>query len=237
MYKKVSIIIPVYNEQGTIKTVLDQVKQASALGLEKEIILVDDFSTDGTREILSRRFSRDSDLASEKIIYHEKNKGKGAALHTGFAAATGDIIVIQDADLEYDPAEIQIVLKPFLESDAKVVYGSRYLKPSDSLGFWHSLFNKSFTHVGNILIGQKITDLMTCYKAFDRNSAQTVLNNLESQRFGFEPEVTAKLSKAGFKIIEVPISYRPRSADQGKHMNFKGQIESLWALVKYALLS
>lgn len=230
VYKKVSIVIPIYDEEKTIKQVLGAVRSANVLGLEKEIILVDDFSTDGTRAILQNL--NDSTL---KIIYLPENRGKGAALHEGFAAATGDIAVIQDADLEYDPAEIEKVLRPFIESDAKIVYGSRYLVPSEGLGFWHSLFNKLFTQVGNILIGQKITDIMTCYKAFDREIIDKVFPTLESKRFGFEPEVTAKISKLGFKIMEVPISYQPRTHHQGKHMNFKGQIESLLALIKYSL--
>ncbi len=230
-YKKVSIVIPVFNEEATIEQVLALVKKASVLGMEKEIILVDDFSSDRTREILQGL--NDPDL---KIIYQKQNQGKGSALHDGFAASTGDIVVIQDADLEYDPAEIEKVLQPFLNSDAKVVYGSRYLKPSQGLGFFHSLFNKLFTQVGNILIGQKITDIMTCYKAFNREVVNKVFPSLESQRFGFEPEVTAKVTKQGYAIVEVPISYQPRSHHEGKHMNFKGQVESLLALIRYSLL-
>ncbi len=229
-YRKVSIVIPIYNERSTIEQVLSQVKSASTLGLEKEIILVDDFSTDGTRDFL-----KSLNDPSYKIFLQEKNTGKGGALHQGFDLATGDIVVIQDADLEYDPAEIQKVLEPFLKSDAEVVYGSRYLKPSEGLSFWHSLFNKLFTQVSNILIGQKITDVMTCYKAFSRNALNSFVDKLQSQRFGFEPEVTARISKAGFKILEVPISYKPRSIDEGKHMNLKGQVESLAALIKYSL--
>jgi glycosyltransferase involved in cell wall biosynthesis len=229
-YRKVSIIIPVYDEEKTIEQVLDGVERADVLGLEKEIILVDDFSTDGTREILKKRTH-----PNLKVIYQDENQGKGSALHVGFAAATGDIAVIQDADLEYDPIEIKTVLEPFLQNNAKVVYGSRYLKPSEGLGFWHSLFNKLFTQIGNFLIGQKITDIMTCYKAFDREVIDNVFPKLESRRFGFEPEVTAKVSKLGYKILEVPISYQPRTHHQGKHMNFKGQVESLLALIKYSL--
>jgi len=228
---KVSIIIPVYNEVSTIRTVIDQVKKASTLNLEKEIILVDDNSTDGTKELLTGL--NDSSL---KIIFHKENLGKGGALHSGFAAATGEIVVIQDADLEYDPAEIQKVLKPFLDSKAQVVYGSRYLQPSPDLNFWHSFFNKLFSKISSILTGQKVTDVMTCYKAFSRQALLSFSDRLESQRFGFEPEVTAKITRAGYKIIEVPISYAPRNKSQGKHMNFKGQIESLWALIKYSLL-
>ncbi len=229
-HQKVSIVIPVYNEKETIEQVLSGVRSAGVLSLEKEIILVDDFSTDGTREILENL--NDPNL---KIIYQNENRGKGAALHAGFAAATGDIAVIQDADLEYDPIEIEKVLKPFFDTEAKVVYGSRYLNPSQGLGFWHSFFNRLFTSVGNFLIGQKITDIMTCYKAFDREVIDKVFSKLESQRFGFEPEVTAKISKLGYAIYEVPISYQPRSKNEGKHMNFQGQIESLLALIKYSL--
>jgi glycosyltransferase involved in cell wall biosynthesis len=228
-HKKVSIII-VYNEKETIEQVLSGVKSANVLNMEKEIILVDDFSTDGTREILANL--NDPSL---KIIYQNENRGKGAALHTGFAAATGDIAVIQDADLEYDPIEIEKVLKPFIESNAEVVYGSRYLHPGPGLSFWHSFFNKLFTAVGNFLIGQKITDIMTCYKAFDREVIDLVFPTLQSQRFGFEPEVTAKISNLGYKIHEVPISYQPRTKGEGKHMNFQGQIESLLALIKYTM--
>ncbi len=229
-YQTVSIVIPVYNERATIETLLSQVQAADTLGLQKEIILVDDHSTDGTTE-----FVRSLSAPNLKVFVHEENQGKGGALHTGFDKTSGDIVVIQDADLEYDPAEIHKVLKPFFDSDAQVVYGSRYLNPSEGLGFWHSFFNKAFTQFGNMLIGQKITDLMTCYKAFTRPVLDSFVSKLESKRFGFEPEVTARVSKSGFKIIEVPISYTPRSADEGKHMNFTGQVESLAALIKYSL--
>ena len=229
-YKKVSIVIPVYNERGTIEQVLREVKSANTFGLEKEIILVDDFSTDGTRDFL--KSLNDPEL---KIFLQEKNTGKGGALHKAFDESTGDIVIVQDADLEYDPKEIEKVLEPFIKFDAQVVYGSRYIKPSQNLGFWHSFFNKLFTHVSNILIGQKITDIMTCYKAFSRPALESFLKKLESQRFGFEPEVTARVTRAGYKIIEVPISYQPRSHYEGKHMNLKGQVDSLKALIKYSL--
>jgi len=229
-YKKVSIVIPVYNERSTIEQVLAQVKIAPTHGLEKEIILVDDCSTDGTKDLL-----KNLNDPSLRIFYHPKNQGKGSALKTGFKQATGDIVVVQDADLEYDPSEIIKVLAPFINTSAQVVYGSRYLNPSQGLGFWHSFFNKMFTAFSNILIGQKITDIMTCYKAFDRQVLESFLNRLESKRFGFEPEVTAKVSKAGYKIMEVPVSYNPRSHGEGKHMNLKGQLESLAALIKYSL--
>jgi glycosyltransferase involved in cell wall biosynthesis len=228
---KISIIIPVYNEEKTIEELLNQVLKAPVLGSEKEIILVDDNSSDRTREFLKNLNNPDI-----TIIYHDVNQGKGAAIHTGFAKATGDIVVIQDADLEYNPNEIESILQPFFSNNAKVVYGSRYLKPSEVLGFWHSFFNRAFTYVGNLLIGQRITDLMTCYKAFSREVLDKILPNLESKRFGFEPEVTAKVSKLGYKIYEVPVSYNPRTVDEGKHMNLRGQLESLFALIKYSLL-
>lgn len=229
-YKKVSIVIPVYNERATIETVLDQVKSVPVLGMEKEIILVDDHSTDGTTE-----FVNNLNDPKIKVFIHEINLGKGGALHTGFKQATGDIVVIQDADLEYDPNEIEGVLAPFLNSDAQVVYGSRYLGHQAGLGFWHSFFNKSFSKFSNLLTGQRITDIMTCYKAFSRLALNSTVDELRSKRFGFEPEITAKISSAGFKIFEVPVTYRPRSKGQGKHMNLKGQIESLIALVRYGL--
>lgn len=228
-YKKVSIIIPVYNEQGTIETVIKQVRDAKVAGLEKEIILVDDCSTDGTLDLINQ-FG-----AGLKIIEHKINQGKGAALQTGFNLATGDIVVVQDADLEYDPKEIEKAIMPFLSENANVVYGSRYLMPSQGLGFWHSFFNKLFTAFGNILIGQKITDIMTCYKAFNREALNSFKDKLESKRFGFEPEVTARVSKAGYKIIEVPVSYHPRGKKDGKHMSLRGQVDSLMALIKYSL--
>lgn len=227
---KISIIIPVYNEVQTIQKVIAEVKAVPVAGLEKEIVLVDDGSVDGTKELLQKLNEQ-----SLRVIYHEKNLGKGAALLTGFKSATGDVAIIQDADLEYDPKEIEIVLKPFLENRAKVVYGSRYMGLHPELNFWHSLFNKIFTQFGNILMGQKITDIMTCYKAFDREVLDKLVPILQSKRFGFEPEVTAKVTKLGYKIFEVPISYRPRSGKEGKHMNLQGQIESLLALIKYSL--
>ena len=229
-YRKVSIVIPVYNERSTIEELLEAVAKASTLGLEKEIILVDDCSTDGTTDFFNKL-----NLENSQILFHKKNQGKGAALHDGFAVATGDIVVVQDADLEYDPVEIEKIIKPFVESKAQVVYGSRYLKPEKKLAFWHSFFNQIFTDIGNIFIRQHLTDIMTCYKAFDREVLEKILPKLESQRFGFEPEVTAKISKLGYKIFEVPISYTPRSKEEGKHMNFFGQLESLWALFKYSI--
>ena len=229
--QKLSIVIPVYNEQATIEHVLEKINKASTLGLEKEIILVDDASNDGSIETLKNLKQQDL-----KIIYHLENQGKGAALCTGFAAATGDVLIIQDADLEYDPNEIEKVIAPIIEGHAHVVYGSRYLNRSASLSFWHSYFNKLYTKLGNLLTKQKITDLMTCYKAFDREVLDKITPLLRSKRFGIEPEITARLSKLNYQIQEVSVSYHPRTHKEGKHMNFQGQIESLWALIKYSLL-
>src|SRR5690242_19745963 len=199
VYKKISIVIPIYNEKNTIAEVLRQVQQADVLGLEKEIILVDDFSTDGTRQ-----FVDDLDDPIFKKSFHERNFGKGAALLTGFRQSTGDIVVVQDADLEYDPSELKNIIAPFMNEKVSVVYGSRYLRPSPGLGFWHSKFNQLFTLVASVLLRARITDIMTCYKAFSREALNSFVKDLESQRFGFEPEVTARLAKKGFQIYEVP---------------------------------
>jgi len=229
-YKKISVVIPVYNEINTIKDIIDQVILANTFNIEKEIIIVDDHSTDGTSELLLKL-----NHPAIKLLTLASNQGKGAALKKGFEVARGDIVVIQDGDSEYNPQELHKVIRPILEQSAKVVYGSRYLASSPGLGFWHSLFNKLFTRLGNALTGLDLTDLMTCYKAFDREVLNSFLQRLESKRFGFEPEVTARIAKAGFKIIEVPVSYKPRSSEEGKHMNLKGQVESLLALIKYSV--
>ncbi len=230
-YNKISVVIPVYNEASTIKGILDQVVLVNTFNIPKEIIVVDDNSTDGTAEFLNHLNNPDI-----KPIHLSVNQGKGAALKAGFKIATGDIVVVQDGDSEYDPKEITLVLKPFIEAGAKVVFGSRYISPSTGLGFWHTMFNRMFTSLGNIFLGIKLTDIMTCYKAFDREVLNSFLEKLEAKRFGFEPEVTARIAIAGYKIIEVPISYHPRSSKEGKHMNLKGQLDSLTALIKYSLI-
>lgn len=229
-FRKISIVIPVYNEVNTIKNIIDQVVLINTFNISKEIIVVDDHSTDGTTELLNSINNPEI-----KSIHLSENQGKGAALKRGFMEAAGDIVIVQDGDSEYDPKEINKVLKPLVETKAKVVYGSRYISPSTGLGFWHSLFNKWFTFFGNWLLGANLTDIMTCYKAFDREVLNTFLHKLEAKRFGFEPEVTARVIKAGYKIYEVPISYSPRSSAEGKHMNLKGQLDSLKALIKYSI--
>jgi glycosyltransferase involved in cell wall biosynthesis len=232
VYKKVSIVIPVYNEQRTIQTVVDVVRSALTCGLQKEIILVDDCSRDGTREKL-----RQLDYPDVKVIFHENNTGKGGALRSGFKSATGDIIIVQDADLEYDPHEYEILINPFLSAKADVVYGSRYLKSGlrQVPRFWHTFFNKLFSTFSNMMTNIYLTDVQTCYKVFNRKVLQEVGLKLESKRFGFDPEFTAKIAKKKFKIMEVPVSYYPRTRVAGKHMDLKSELEAVWVVIKYNL--
>jgi glycosyltransferase involved in cell wall biosynthesis len=228
MYKKISFIVPVFNEIKTVPQIIEKIKAADVSGLVKEIILVDDYSTDGTREYL-----KNISEPNIQVFFKEQNQGKGACLKLGFAQATGDIVIIQDADLEYDPAEVGKIIDVF-QKDPKVsvVYGSRYLTKSHEHKFWHTKFNQLFTAFSNLLTGQHLTDIMTCYKAFDRAVLNKIVPMLRSQRFGFEPEVTVLISKLGYKIKEVPISYIPRNTKEGKHMNFKANLECLLVLVK-----
>lgn len=228
-YRKLSIVVPVYNEIRTLKDVLEVIKSAPVLEMEKEIILVDDFSTDGSTDFL--RTLEDGQFVT---VFHQENQGKGAALKSGFLKATGDIILVQDADLEYDPHEYEILLKPFFEDKAEVVYGSRYLQNTRKQvhRFWHTFFNKLFTYFSNALSDLYLSDVYTCYKAFNRDVADAVVPGLSSKRFGFEPEFTAKIARGGYKVIEVPISYYPRTYALGKHIGLKDAIEGLWVIIK-----
>jgi len=220
---KLSVIIPAFNEARTIKEVLKKVEESP---IDKEIIIVDDFSSDGTRDILRNLGDK------YKIIYHEKNKGKGAAIKSGFKEATGDIIIIQDADLEYNPEEYGNLLKPILDGETKVVYGSRFLNrlhmPRYKLFY---LGNKFLSFLLSILYGQKISDMETCYKVFKREVVKNII--IKSNRFNFEPEITAKIIKAGYKIKEIPISYASRSFAEGKKINWKDGVSAVYTLVKY----
>jgi len=233
-YKKISIVIPVYNEKNNIKKILNRVKEAEVFGLKKEIIIVDDFSNDGTREILKKL--KDPYI---KIFFHEVNKGKGSALRTGFSKATGDIIVIQDADLEYDPNDYIILLKPILSGKTKVVYGSRFMQKS-IIGKerWaiptHYIGNKLLSFATSILYFRWISDMETCYKMFTREVLKSL--KLRATRFDFEPEITSKILKKGYKIVEVPINFNPRSFEEGKKITWKDGIKALWCLLKYRIV-
>lgn len=220
-----SIIIPCYNERENIINILDKIDQVE--GIRKEIIVVDDCSTDGTRDILE---SEVKDRVAQ-LIYHEKNGGKGAALKTGFAHATGDIIIVQDADLEYDPMEYKDVILPIVEGRARVVYGSRF-KNAPAKGYLaNRLANKFLTVLSNLFTHQRLTDMETCYKAFRREIIQSV--DIKEKRFGFEPEITAKISDMRIRIHEVPISYYPRTNEEGKKIGFKDGLRAIYCIVKY----
>ncbi|MFZ2054494.1 MAG: glycosyltransferase family 2 protein [Candidatus Aminicenantales bacterium] len=223
---KLSVIVPVYNERQTIGEIIRRV-QAVDLGREKEIIVVDDGSTDGTREAL-----QSLDLPGLRIVLHEKNKGKGAALRTGFDRAEGDIILIQDADLEYDPREYPELLVPILDGRADVVYGSRFLGgPHRVLYFWHYVGNRFLTTFSNMLSNLNLTDMETCYKVFRRDILKKI--NLKSPRFGFEPEITVKLAKLRCRIYEVPISYSGRDYAEGKKIGWKDGLAALFHLIRF----
>ena len=227
---KLSIVVPVYNEKKTITQVLERIENTP---YEKEIIVVDDFSTDGTREIL-RSFDSSARIPSARFLYQPVNQGKGAALRAGIAAATGDIVIVQDADLEYDPADYAILIKPINAGLADVVYGSRFLSgPHRVLFFWHSLGNRILTLLSNMFTDLNLTDMETGYKAFRRELFSKL--TIEENRFGFEPEITAKIAKLRCRIYEVPISYFGRDYSEGKKITWKDGFAALYFIVKYNL--
>ena len=233
-FKKLSIIIPAYNEGPTIHFILEKIDSVILLGnLEKEIIVVDDCSSDQTVDRLNDYKKKHPDQTIQ-LIQHPKNQGKGAALHTGIKQATGDILVIQDADLEYDPNEFNILLKPILDGFADVVYGSRFIggKPHRILFFWHSIGNKILTFLSNALTNLNLTDMETCYKMFRTDVIQSI--DLQEKRFGFEPEVTAKIAKIkGVRIYEVGISYFGRTFEEGKKIGWKDGFRAIYCILKY----
>lgn len=226
---KLSVIIPCFNEIGTISQVVKAVKNSPVK--DCEIVIVDDCSTDGTRELLRSQIESEVD----QILYHKKNMGKGAALRTGFAAARGDIIIIQDADLEYDPQEYPILIEPILKGKADVVYGSRFqgCGPHRVVYYWHRVGNGLLTSLSNMLTNINLTDMESCYKVFRREVIQSI--KVQEHRFGFEPEITAKVAKMGCRIYEVGISYYGRTYKEGKKIGWKDGIWAVYCIIKYNL--
>lgn len=224
---KLSIVIPVYNERKTLLEILKKV-EAVELPIDREIIMVDDFSTDGTRDILKTLEDK------YRILYHSVNKGKGAALRTGFKHVTGDIIIIQDADMEYDPEDYPKLLKPILAGRTKVVYGSRFLKKHKVIHRSHYLGNIALSILTSLLYFRWLTDMETCYKVFTKDVLDSL--RLRARRFDFEPEITAKLIKRGYRIIEIPISYKSRAFNEGKKITWRDGLKALLYLLKYRVM-
>ncbi len=243
---RVSIVIPVYNEKSTIDEILRRVLDTE---VPKEVIVVDDCSTDGTRQILENMAARqangeayapaqdtsgDIELRDLRFFFQTPNQGKGAALRLGFAQATGNIVLVQDADLEYDPRDYGVLLGPIIDGRADVVYGSRFLSgPQRVHYFWHYVANRMLTLLSDIFTNLKLTDMETCYKVFRREVLQGI--ELKSNRFGFEPEITAKIAKHKWRIYEVPISYAGRTYEEGKKITWKDGMQALWYIVRYSL--
>lgn len=228
---KLSVIMPCYNEINTLEKILERVRH---VGLADEILIVDDGSTDGTRDIL-RRIEAEAppDL---RVIYHERNQGKGAAINTGFRHATGDVYLIQDADLEYDPRDYPVLLQPIEEGISPVVYGSRFLGgPRKAMNFWNMVANKGLTLATNVLYNAILSDMETCYKVFRAEVVSDI--NIRARGFEIEPEITAKVLKKGIRIYEVPISYNGREWHEGKKIHWTDAFKALWALVKYRFVN
>jgi glycosyltransferase involved in cell wall biosynthesis len=227
--KTLSVVIPVYNERQTISAVLDRVRMAPTPGLKKNLVVVDDASTDGTADYL-----RDLSADDLTCLFHPRNRGKGAALRTGFAVASGDVIIVQDADLEYDPDEYPKLLRPIVDGRADVVFSSRFLAGEEHrvLYFWHAVANKFLTLLSNMSTNLNLTDMESCYKAFKREVMEKI--HLEEDRFGFEPEIVAKVARLGCRIYEVGVSYAGRTYLEGKKITWKDGIRALWCIVKYS---
>ena len=222
---KLSIVIPIYNERETLEILIAKV---NSVDYDKEILLIDDFSSDGTREVLKRYENKEN----FQVLYHDHNQGKGAALRTGFSNVNGDIIIIQDADLEYNPADYGTLIEPILDGRADVVYGSRFLGgPHRVLFFWHSIGNMVLTTFSNMLTNINLTDMETGYKVFTKRVNDTL--TFKCDRFGFEPEFTAKVAKNNFRIYEVPISYNGRDYSEGKKITWKDGVAAIWYIIKF----
>ena len=222
---KLSIVIPIYNERETLETLIARV---NSVDYDKEILLIDDFSRDGTREVLKKYENKEN----FQVLYHDHNQGKGAALRTGFSNVNGDIIIIQDADLEYNPADYGTLIEPILDGHADVVYGSRFLGgPHRVLFFWHSIGNMVLTTFSNMLTNINLTDMETGYKVFTKKVNDTL--TFKCDRFGFEPEFTAKVAKNNFRIYEVPISYNGRDYSEGKKITWKDGVAAIWYIIKF----
>jgi glycosyltransferase involved in cell wall biosynthesis len=244
---KISIVVPVYNERNTVEEILRRVLETS---LRKEVIVVDDGSSDGTREILEAMAERQRSgaesasaqdggeaipLADVRFLFQARNQGKGAALRRGFSVATGDIVLVQDADLEYDPRDYPRLLEPIIDGRADVVYGSRFLGgPQRVHYFWHYVANKFLTLLSDMLTNLKITDMETCYKVFRREVLTGI--QLKSDRFGFEPEITAKVAKGKWRVYEVPITYAGRTYEEGKKITWRDGMHALWCILRYRIL-
>lgn len=225
-----SVVVPVYNEERTLEKLVDAVR---AVPIRKQIVLVDDYSKDNSLKVIES--FADDDRNSFVKLHHEANRGKGAALRTGFAAATGDAVIIQDADLEYDPAEYPQLLAPILADKADVVYGSRFMggAPHRVLYYWHSVGNKFLTTLSNWFTNLNLTDMETCYKVFRTPVIKEILPSLQQDRFGFEPEITSRVARAGLRVYEVGISYNGRTYAEGKHIGWRDGFRAIWSILKY----
>ncbi len=231
-----SVVIPVYNERTTIERLVEAVDAVPLPGMQKEIILVDDGSTDGTRDVIR---SFEARFPSLVVVFQEKNSGKGAAIRTGMKRAAGEFCIIQDADLEYDPREYALLLEPLLDGRADVVYGSRFIsdRPHRVLFFWHYVGNRFLTLLSNMFTNLNLTDMETCYKAFTRDAVKKILPDLRSDRFTIEPEITARVAKHHMRVYEVGISYSGRTYAEGKKINWKDGVSALWAIIRFNVFS